>query len=266
MLPESPLPVALFAIVLGLTVAQRFGNGLETGAASGGSTAYTLLPATATAGVAIMIWTTPVSVWLWPVVAVLGLTAPLASLAEGSQVAWRRPTPAEEPVLAAVPERSAVDIRVVAANGRIDGYAVSPLSGAVGVSEAALARLSQSEIAALVAHERAHHEGYHVFLRAAASICWLTLGGLVVATTFPGSMVTAAAVLAFLAGERVVAVLVARHTEYAADARAVELTSCAAVSSLLGTLATVERRPRSRLWGLASAHPSYRRRLARIEA
>lgn len=265
MLPESPAPVAVAALLLGSTVAHRVGNGPAANRWSGRTAAAALLPAAGTVAVAYVVWTTPVSVWLWAVVAVVGVAAALAPLVDGARLPRRRPSVAEEAALGAVLDREADDVCVVSARGRIDGYAVNPVTGTVGVSEAALETLSPEEIAALVAHERAHHEENHVLVRTASSVTWLAVGSLGVAATLPGSTLTAVAVFALIGGERVVAVLVARHTEYAADARAARRSSHAAVGSLLETLAAAEGERRRGVAGLVSGHPSYRSRLARLD-
>lgn len=265
MVPASPIPVAVLAVVVGLSAARVFGDG--PAAVPPSAAAAHVVPAVATVGLAVVVWTTPVDVWLWAIVAVVAATAALGPPVDALRSTGRTPTPDEEARLAAVPDRDGVAVRVVPARGRVNGYAVGgPFADAVGVSEVALATLSPEAVAALVAHERGHLAGRHVLVRGAASVTWLAAGALVVSATVAGSAATAAAVGVLVAGERVLAAAVARRTEYAADAHAARRTSPEAVVALLETLdGAAGPRRRLRLRAALSSHPTYRQRIDRLE-
>lgn len=263
-LPSSPVPVALAALFLG-GVATRL-LGVTPGTATGWRlVGVRAVPAAATAAVAVVVWTTPVAVWLWGVGAVLAAAAVLSPLSDGLRVDGRLPRPDELERVGGVP-CDPTDLRVVDAGGRVAGYAVgAPRTGRVAVSEFALATLSPRAVAALLAHERAHHDGWHLPLRAGASVATVAAGVALVAVSAPGPTAAAAGLVGVAVGERAVATAVARRLELAADARAARRTSPGAVVELLESRdAATGGRP----WlpRQFSSHPSDRRRVARLRA
>lgn len=158
-LPTSPIPVALVAVLVGLAAARS----LRSASTPSGGTRRTIavngVPALATAAVAVVVWTTPVRVWVWTAAGTLCPAVAAAPFANALRVRHRAPTPAEETALSRVPDAPWGNVRVIDAEGRITGYAAgNPLTGTVTVSAGALAALSPGVLAALLAHEHAHVE------------------------------------------------------------------------------------------------------------
>ncbi|WP_415380722.1 M48 family metallopeptidase [Halosimplex sp. TS25] len=230
-----------------------------------------LVPVVATLALSVLVWTEPLDVWLWGVAALFAGTLALGPLVHGRRLAARTPTEGERRRLAAAGIDPDGSVRVVetARPTHRNGYSIGgPLSGAVGVSRAAVETLPPAQLAAVVAHERGHLAGRHAFVRSLVSAGWLFAGAAVITAVFSVTTPAATAALAaWLFGERAVAVLVGRATEYRADAYAASHTSPAAVAGLLRTLDDGSRHSvTDRLRGLVSPHPSFERRIAAVES
>jgi len=246
LLPSSPVPIVALALLAGLAAARVLRPDLPALPGSWRSVSGHAVPGIATAAIAVVVWTTPVGTWAPATAGVLGLAAILAPY--GSRVRSRAPTSAERAVLRdALGETG--DVRVTEANARGTGHAAAdPFTGVVTASADALAALSPRAVAALVAHERAHVERRHALLRASTSASVLAAGTGLAALALPGATAVGIGVFATLAAERFFAGIIARRTEFAADAAAARRTSPGAVVELL------------------AAHPARERRLARVRA
>jgi hypothetical protein len=262
LLPSSPVPVVALALLAGLAAARVLRPDLPAPPGSWRSVSGHAVPGIATAAIAVVVWTTPVGTWAPATAGVLGLAAILAPY--GSRVRSRAPTPAERAVLRDAPGETG-DVRVTEANARGTGHAAAdPFTGVVTASADALAALSPRAVAALVAHERAHVERRHALLRASTSASVLAAGTGLAALALPGATAVGIGVFATLAAERLLAGVLARRTEFAADAAAARRTSPGAVVELLASLPDgTERR---RLRRLLAAHPAREHRLARVRA
>jgi len=263
-LPSSPVPVAAVALLVGLAAARvRRRDEPGTHSVTWRSVAGHGVPGVATAAVATVVWTMPVGTWAPATAGVLGVAVTLAPVTNGFRVRSRPPTPAEAGVLRRASTGSD-DVRVADADGRITGYAAgNPLTGTVVVSAGALGALPPRAVAALVAHERAHHERRHALLRAGASATALLAGIGAVAFALSGATAVGSGVLAVLGVERLLAAALARRTEFVADTVAARRTAPRAVRDLLASLPAEERSPIRRL---LAAHPTRKRRLARVRA
>lgn len=262
--PESPIPFAAVALLLGVSTARVAQP--DTGTVSlWRQTVSDVVPAAAVVGLTVIVWTASVTVWAWSIAVVLGAAAALLPLSDALRIDGRPPTPTQQSVL----ERGGVDttdLRVVDAGGRVTGFAVAnPHKRTVAVSETALATLSPAALGALIAHERAHHERSHFAHRTGVSAgLWLS-GAALVTATLSGPNETALALLGVLAVERLVAAAVARRTELAADAHAACETSPAAVVELLQS-----RHVQAAEWpgplGVLSAHPTITDRIDHLDS
>ncbi|WP_459192807.1 M48 family metallopeptidase [Halosimplex sp. J119] len=272
--------LAVAAVLIGLT-ARDVLDGPDAAPSTGGfehprewlraERLVDLVPVVATLALSVLVWTEPLDVWLWGVAALFAGTLALAPLVHGRRLAARPPTDGERRRLTAagVDPDGAVRVVETATPTHRNGYSIGgPLSGAVGVSRAAVETLPPSQLAAVVAHERGHLAGRHVLVRSLVSAGWLFAGAAAItavfSTTTPAATVTLAG---WLLGERVVAVLVGRATEYRADAYAARHTSPAAVAALLRTLdGGGHPSAADRLRGLVSPHPSFERRIDAVES
>ncbi|MFC7138612.1 M48 family metallopeptidase [Halosimplex aquaticum] len=230
-----------------------------------------LVPVVATLALSVLVWTEPLDVWLWGVAVLFAGTLALAPLVHGRRLAARVPTERERRRLAAAGIDPDGSIRVVetARPTHRNGYSIGgPLSGAVGVSRAAVETLPPAQLGAVVAHERGHLAERHALVRSLVSAGWLFAGAAVITAVFSVTTPAATAALAaWLLGERAVAVLVGRATEYRADAYAARHTSPAAVADLLRTLdGGGHHSAADRLRGLLSPHPSFDRRIDAVES
>lgn len=230
-----------------------------------------LVPVVATLALSVLVWTEPLDVWLWGVAALFAGTLALAPLVHGRRLAARAPTEGERRRLVAAGLDPDGSVRVVetATPTHRNGYSIGgPLSGAVGVSRAAVETLPPAQLAAVAAHERGHRAEHHALVRSLVSAGWLFAGAAVITAVFSVTTPPATAALAgWLIGERVVAVLVGRVTEYRADAYAARQTSPAAVADLLRRLDGGGRPSATdRLRGLVSPHPPFDRRIDAVES
>jgi len=231
-----------------------------------------VLPAAGTAVAAWFVVTAPFRTWLWAVVAVVALTGVVSPLLQVAQLASRPPTAAEAARLAQAPtDGDRVALRVVdgARGGPVNGFAVGgPFADSVGVSRYALERLDERQLAALVGHELGHHRLHHALVRAGVSVAWLAAGAAVLTALFATlTTVALAGMVALVVGERLVAGLATRRTEYHADEFAARRTSPAAMVDLLATLdadLAVDQRAVPWYQRLFSTHPPYERRIARL--
>lgn len=229
------------------------------------------LPAGATLVAAWLVSTSPFRTWLWAVVAVVAVTDVVSPLLQVYQLSCRPPTDGEAAKIADAPA-DGVRLCVVerARDGPINGYAVGgPFADVVGVSRYALEHLDGRQVGALVAHELGHLRLRHALVRAGASVGWLAAGAAVLTALFPTlSTAALAGMVALVVGERLVAGVVTRHTEYHADEFAARRTGPATMVGLLETLeATVAVDQRAVPWyeRFLSTHPSYERRVARLQ-
>jgi Zn-dependent protease with chaperone function len=176
----------------------------------------------------------------------------------------RPPTDEEATVIAAAGDLDCTVVVVEdARDGPVNGYALGgPFRDVVGVSAFALDRLSRSEVAALLAHEAAHHHERHVLVRGGVSVAVLAAGAAVLTLRFDALVPPATlGLVTTVAVERIVALWVMRRLEY----RAARHTSVETVRSLLTTLAAatdVDQRRHSWVSNLFSTHSPYDDRLA----
>lgn len=230
-----------------------------------------LVPTAALGAAAVLVVTAPFDVWVWGVVVLLAATVALSPVLAVYHYDVRPLTPAEaERVRSARPDREC-DVVVVAdaTDGTVNGYAIGgPFRDVVGISEFALETLSPDQIAALIAHETAHHREHHVLVRGTVSLVALGLGAAVVTALFDALVpASSALLLSTVLVERVLVYRVMRRLEYEADAVAVERTSTEAVTSLLSALEDVtgSRGTSTPLvTRLFSSHPTPEARIARL--
>lgn len=151
----------------------------------------------------------------------------------------------------------------------MNGYAVhGPFGDVVGTGEFALERLPPDEVAALLAHEVAHHRDRRVLLRGGVSVTVFAVGAAVTTTLFDALVPAAALYLVTLITvERVVTFRLVRRLEYRAGAAAARRPSVVSVTSLLSSLdgaTSVDQARVPRVLRLFSTRPSYAARIVRL--
>ena len=227
------------------------------------------VPLATTAVAALLVLVAPFRVWVWSVVILLAVTAASSPVLAVYRYDVRTPTAEEAAAIVGLSDLGCGVLVVEGArDGPVNGYAIGgPFRDVVGISEFALSRLPPDQVAALLAHEVAHHRGRPVLLRGGVSVTVLTVGAAVTAALFD-ALVPAAALclITFITVERVVAFWVMRRFEYRADAAAARRTSVESVTSLLSSLkrATVVDQARPVVLQLFSTHPPYAARMARL--
>jgi Zn-dependent protease with chaperone function len=229
-----------------------------------------VLPTAATVVAALLVLTAPFAVWVWGVVGLLAATVTLSPLLAVYRYEARPPTPEEAAVVETLPALTCEVVVVTdTTDGPVNGYAIGgPFRDVIGVSEFALEYLPAPQVAALLAHEACHHGERHVLLRGGVSVAVLGAGAAVVTALFDALVpAAAAALLAAVAIERLVAYRTMRRLEFRADAVAARRTSVDAVVSLLTALDDAAGTDQARVHPvlrLFSTHPTYAARIARL--
>lgn len=230
-----------------------------------------VIPLGATVLAAVLVLTAPFRVWVWGVVSLLVATVALSPILAVYHYDVRLPTSAEAAML---PPPSELDCEVLVVSdtrdGLVNGYAIGgPFRDVIGVSEFALACLSPTQVAALLAHESCHHRERHVLVRGGVSAIVLATWATMTTALFDAlTPLIAFSLLVTVGTERIVSYRVMRWLEYRADAVAAQRTSSEAVVSLLAALdetADVDQTRVPRRLRVFSTHPSYTDRIARLQ-